>query len=128
MTFYSQPYATAQDGSADWQGGWFDTRAFGLGASLLLQSTWTAVAATNGTLYLEGTNDPAQAAVNVVRYQGLLWIPKSTGVAAAAGNVVGATADSVQLGVRGAPSYVRLAYVRVAGGGAAQFNSWILVN
>jgi hypothetical protein len=125
--FQNLSYGTFS-GLADWVGGWLDMRPYGDARGISFFTSWSAVAATNGTLYLEGTNDPAKAAANVIRYGGLLWVPSATGIAISTGNVVGATAAGASIGARGCPAFIRHGYARVAGGGAAQFSSFFLIN
>ena len=106
-------YLVGQTGLSSWQGPWFDAS---LCHELGFTVAWTAVAATNGTLYIEGTDDPDKGALNVVP----LTISTSHGtwptVAAIAGNAM--------VRVSNPPHFIRLGYTRIAGGGAAQFKAF----
>ena len=114
-------YLVGKSGLATFNGPWFDAS---LCKSLTFQLSWTAVAATDGTLSCEGTNDPAQAAVNVVTLAvgvvnvGASIEPQGTWP------TVGATASKAQLKIVDPPHFVRVSYTRIAGGGAGQFSGF----
>lgn len=85
---------------------------------------WAAVAATNGTFFLEGTNDPAKSAQSITRFAnaGLSWF--LNGVLAAP--VIPVTAGAALLVIENPMLFHRLSYVWVAGGAALMFNLRVL--
>ena len=105
-------YDVTKNGTADWQTLWLDFWALQLAQ---FQVSWTAVAATAGTLQLQGTNDQAQAAGSILSFDNslLTWWGN--------GPTVAATASTTMLAVASPMRFHRLIYTRGAGGGADQF-------
>ena len=104
----------AKSGLANWTSDWIPVASGGYRMASL-QVNWTAVAATNGTLSVEGTNDASKTVVTS------LTIDKSHGTYP----TVGATASSAMVNVSDCPGWIRVKYTRVAGGGAGQFTGFI---
>lgn len=111
-------YMVNQSGLATWYGPWVDAseyRQYGFTIS------WTAVAATAGTLSFEGTDDRAQAvtgaggtnvvALTVVTYHGTY-------------PTVSTSAANCMVRFENPPAFIRPIYTRSAGGGASQFQGF----
>lgn len=104
-----------QTGAASFDTGWVPVGANGF-RNITFTAAWTAVALTAGVLSLEGTDDPAQASTSAV--------PLTLTATHGTWPNVGTAAGNAMVGVSDAPAFVRLKYVRSAGGGAGQFNVW----
>lgn len=114
-----EAYAVNVSGAATWHGPWFDAS---LCASLTFNVSWSAVAATDGALSIEATNDPAQAAANVVT---LLADNTLTNVQVNGTLTVSTTASKALITVTRPSHFVRVSYTRTAGGGANQFQVFV---
>jgi len=114
-------YLYNKSGSATFNGPWFDASEC---KSVVFQLSWSAFAATDGTLSCEGTNDPAQAAGNQVTLAvgvvnvGASIEPQGTWP------TVGATASKCTLKIVDPPHFVRISYTRIAGGTTNQFQGF----
>jgi len=111
-------YLVSQSGLATWYGPWCDCREL---KEIGFTISWTAVAATAGTLSFEGTDDPAQAVAgaagtNVV----VLTIATYHGTYP----TVSTAAANCMVRLENPPIYVRPVYTRSAGGGAGQFSGF----
>ncbi len=114
-------YLANKSGLATFSGPWFDAS---LCKSVSFQLAWSAVAATNGTLSIEGTNDSAEAAADIVTIA-----VAAAGIGASVEfqgtwPTVGAIAANALVTLRDPPHFVRVSYTRVAGGGANQFQGF----
>jgi hypothetical protein len=107
-------FASGVSGLGDWNSGWIPVAAAGYRrASFTLG--WAGVAATAGTLAIEGTDDPTQTiavALTLGTYHGTY-------------PTVGAGAGTLLAVVDNCPGWVRLKYTRSGGGAAAQFNGHV---
>lgn len=110
-------YLVGVSGGASFNGGWIDTQAFRVVA---FNVSWTAVAATNGTISFEATNDPLQQAGSIVALT-ITTIHGNGGVL-----TVGTSASAIGVVIENTFAFHRLKYTRSAGGGAGQFNAWVL--
>lgn len=106
-------YIVAQTGVSSWQSTWLDVRGY-KAASFTL--SWTAVASTNGTLRLDGTDDPAKASVNVVAL--------TTPVFHGTWPTVGTSASAALVVIENPPGFIRVGYTFIAGGAAGQFTGF----
>ena len=97
---------------ADVQGEWLDCDTV---VAIAFHVEWSAFAATDGTLSIEGTNDPTQT-----KFQALT-INVSHGTFPTAG----ATAAGAIVILQNPPRFVRLKYTRTAGGTTGQMNAWV---
>lgn len=108
-------YLSNVAGNADWTGAWVQCSP---GSLLVFQASWTAVALTAGALEVQGTQDPAFAAANVIT------LPLTTGIWGA-WPTVGPTADTAAVIIKNPMLFHRMRYVYGGtGGGANQFNAW----
>ena len=118
LTPHNDTYVVNQSGAASWYGPWFDcATCHQIGFTV----SWSAVAATAGTLAIEGTDDTSQAVAgaggaNVVT----LTVSTSHGTFP----TVGTTAANAMVRLENPPHWVRLKYTRSAGGGASQFQAF----
>lgn len=110
------PNSSRQSGVASWTTDWVYPR----NVSLFIASVeWTAVAATNGTLYLEMNNGyaiPVDADHNRV-----LVLPAGTPGTYGAWPNVGVAKDNAEVFIKNPALAMRLGYTAIAGGGADQF-------
>jgi hypothetical protein len=105
-----------QSGLATWSSLWVRTQ----GGLLILAAEWSAVAATNGTITLDGGIGPLGAGTltpDII----IQNIPLPSGVYGT-GPVVGAVAGNIAIVIRNPMPFHRLTYTRVAGGAVDQFN------
>jgi len=107
-------YLSNQDGSTSFNAGWIDTRKC---RELVAHVSWTAIAATAGTLALQGSEDDSLSSTTAVTL---------TATVTHGAQPTGGTAGSLILVVEYIPSFVRLIYTRTGGGGANQFTAWIM--
>ena len=111
-------YMVNKSGLATWYGPWVDAsqyKEFGFTIS------WSAFAATAGTLSFEGTDDPAQAvtgaggtnvvALTVATYHGTY-------------PTVGTAAANCMVRFENPPMFIRPIYTRSAGGTTSQFQGF----
>jgi len=103
-------YMVDQSGAASFQGNWIEVRK---SKAIFMHVAWTAIASTAGTLSLDGSEDPT-----------LTSIVPLTATATHGAQPSGGTAGQLIIVLENPPSFVRLNYVRSAGGGAAQFDAW----
>lgn len=109
MSFLDRPdYIVDQSLLASFNGPWIDVGDYN---TVEFHAEWTAVAATDGTLSIEGTLD--KASINPQ--------PLTIGTFHGAWPTVGVTADKTIVIIEKPPRFVRLVYTRVAGGALAQF-------
>jgi hypothetical protein len=112
-------YLVSQSGLATWYGPWCDCREL---KEIGFTISWTAVAATAGTLSFEGTDDPAQAVAGA----GGTNVVALANITAAGGTypTVGTVAANCMVRFENPPIYIRVIYTRSAGGGAGQFSGF----
>ncbi len=116
MSIHRYTRAETFSGLATWQSNWVELAT--PKEILTYNIAWTAVAATDGLITLEGTNDPAKASTSIVTFTTAnltLW---------GTGFTVSTTAGKTFASVEGAPHFARMVYTRTAGGGAGQFSLW----
>ena len=114
-------YLVNQSGLATFYGPWFDASAC---KQLSFTISWSAVAATAGTLAFEVTNDSAQAVAGV---GGTNVVAVTAALVVAAGGTyptVSTSAANCHVAFENCSHWVRLVYTRSAGGGAGQFQAF----
>lgn len=112
----------AESGLGNWQTQWIPCSP---GSTLVLQLKWTAVAATAGTLGMDGTADPAKAATSIVPMPA--WTAGTTPGVFGTWPTVGAVAASGLVIIKNPLPWMRASYVRGGGGGVGQFTGWAQV-
>lgn len=105
-------FLVGQSGLASFSSPWKDTSK---SHCVSFTITWSAFAATAGTLSFEGTDDPLQAAPVT------LTVPTSHGTYP----TVGTSAAGCVVVFENCPRYVRCSYTRSAGGTTGQFNVFV---
>lgn len=123
---WHQPkYLVDQSGAASFDGGWIDTAGF---AAIVMNVWWSAVAATAGTLALQGSNDAVSGVLPAPTAQSIVTLTVATPANGITTGLYGAqpaagAAGAIMIVFARPPKLVRLDYVRSAGGGAAQFQA-----
>ena len=108
-------YMVGVSGLATFYGPWVDCSK---ARSMSFNLAWTAVAATAGTLSIEGTNDDAQAVTGTA---GTNVTTLTIGTYHGTYPTVSTSAANCMVIVEPCPKWVRIVYTRSAGGGAGQF-------
>jgi hypothetical protein len=112
----SDNFSATLDGNADSQSPWIYCKPFHL---VSFELSWALVAATAGEFFLEGNNDPSQAAASVVRFDNAAMSWFFNGALALPRPV--AAAGTAFLAIENPMWWHRIVYVFGAGGAANQF-------